>query len=421
MKTTILSLLFSLATLSALGQGTAIRSSSGRGTNTTLVNPTNSNLRVTGNVLVDGTSTFSNNVTVNGLFVVNNSSGFRATGLGTATAVGFVGTSGGNAFVGNAQSLTNIMDGSALTNVSGLSAGVTNQWKTDATNAASGQTIYASNLVSGGQIPIGTLLAGTTNGNAGGGLIETIGTQRWRTYNGNLLTNLDAASTNKTISGATLAGSWTNSGAVLTGGFAWTNYATGAWMTYTNGVLTIGPTNAAATITLNGTSGNVIASLFNGGTVTTNSATLTSGAIQLGNGGRGITNATPSIVFGLFSGNGSAPTAVAVDSGTVTNVTVSGTDSRFEVNYGIAKVITGNGANSGTTNLVTVTYSQVYPTIPKPQITPYNFGGLKLNFDYMGHFPSSMTTSNFVISGQCVVTTVPNSTTNCSFLVTLGL
>jgi len=77
------------------------------------------------------TSTFSNNVTVNGLFVINNSSGLRVSNLGVVTAVSFNGTSGGNAFIGNAQALTNIMDGSALTNVSGLSAGVTNQWLGD--------------------------------------------------------------------------------------------------------------------------------------------------------------------------------------------------------------------------------------------------------------------------------------------------
>ena len=51
----------------------------------------------------------------------------------------------------------------------------------------------ASNLVSGGQIPVGTLFAATTNGNTGGFLLETINSTRYRTFNALALTNLSGS------------------------------------------------------------------------------------------------------------------------------------------------------------------------------------------------------------------------------------
>ncbi len=62
------------------------------------------------------------------------------------------------------------------------------------TGNGAGLTNYASsNLNANSQIPIGSLFAATTNGNAGGFLLETISGTRYRTYNGALLTNVDVS------------------------------------------------------------------------------------------------------------------------------------------------------------------------------------------------------------------------------------
>jgi len=67
----------------------------------------------------------------------------------------------------------------------------------------SGATGYAaSNLTVGGQVPVGGIAAGLTNGNQGGYLLELIGLNRWRTYNGALLTGILASAVSGTPAGA---------------------------------------------------------------------------------------------------------------------------------------------------------------------------------------------------------------------------
>lgn len=63
--------------------------------------------------------------------------------------------------------------------------------------------------------------------------------------------------TNPVISGATQTGIWTNIGMVTTGGARETNYATGNWLSQSNGTLTLGGSNTPATITLTGASGGI--------------------------------------------------------------------------------------------------------------------------------------------------------------------
>ncbi|PWU18907.1 MAG: hypothetical protein C5B50_07775 [Verrucomicrobia bacterium] len=85
---------------------------------------------------------------------------------------------------------------------------------------------------------------------------------------GNGLTNLNAGNftsgtvpeavlTNAAASGLTLDGITTNRGSVWTGGLRNTNFATGNWITLTNGAATLGPTNAGANVTLDGVLGNI--------------------------------------------------------------------------------------------------------------------------------------------------------------------
>jgi hypothetical protein len=147
-------------------------------------------------------------------------------------------------------------------------APLTNKLDTDlrAALAQTNATLYASNIVSGGQLPLGTVSTGLSA--QAGPFLTTNGAARSYSYNGVLFTNLDAGGTNKTISGATFVGASTNApGAKLTGGFSWTNFSTGTWMTYTNGVLTMGPTNAPANVTLSSVGTIASSGNINGGNI----------------------------------------------------------------------------------------------------------------------------------------------------------
>jgi len=221
----------------------------------------------------------------------------------------------------------------ALAQTNQVTAGVSNQWRveiTGATNkldtdlraalAQTNATLYASNLVSGGQIPVGTLFDYTTTNEPGWLLVTSSGT-RHRTFDGGSLTGILASAlsyqtvtTNNAVlssgrlqvgNGARGVQDATASGAVSINAdgtattlaqlqtlgcsnlcfykwkFSWSNsfrnnnelwwnvgrwycvslnLATGNWVTITNGNITLGPTNAVAKITLNGTSGDVLSS-----------------------------------------------------------------------------------------------------------------------------------------------------------------
>jgi len=85
----------------------------------------------------------------------------------------------GGAFTGNASGLTNI-------NASNLTGG-------PITNASSG-TFYASNAISGGNFPDGTVTQGITNNAAGSlYLMSDSSGNRWRTQDGQSFTNLNAS------------------------------------------------------------------------------------------------------------------------------------------------------------------------------------------------------------------------------------
>jgi hypothetical protein len=187
---------------------------------------------------------------------------FNIDGFGIVTATAFVGD--GSGLTGLPTNIaTNDTRALRLTNAANVFAG----------DGSGLTTLTASNLSSGSQIPIGTLFDYTTN--EAGWLLISSGSpaSRHRTFNGNALTNIPIAalatapltnanttqtSTNQVITGATFAGSSTNvSGAVHTGGRIETNYATGNWAQTTNGIFTLGPTNAAANITQNGQTGGV--------------------------------------------------------------------------------------------------------------------------------------------------------------------
>lgn len=128
--------------------------------------------------------------------------------------------------------------------------------------------------------------------------------------NGSGLTNLNASAlASGTVPGARLTGTgitnvWRDGGSnsgvqtnldggVLTGGRLHTNYATGKWIRETNGIITLGPTNAAATITLDGSTGAATFGTINFGTFLriTNTAQASSYA-DVGQNGS-ITNVGP--------------------------------------------------------------------------------------------------------------------------------
>jgi hypothetical protein len=70
-----------------------------------------------------------------------------------------------------------------------------------------------------------------------------------------------SSGTNMWLEGGSRSGIFTNyGGGLMTGGRIHTNYSTGNWIGETNGIITLGPTNDAAKITLTGSSGNITTS-----------------------------------------------------------------------------------------------------------------------------------------------------------------
>jgi hypothetical protein len=174
----------------------------------------------------------------------------------------------------------------------------TNGWTQLSTKDASG-SIRVSNGTFSGTATVSNLTA--TVANLSSAAIHTLTIDNplsgYFTGDGNGLTNLNL--TNKVISGATFSGVSTNlASAYHTGGRLESNLVTGNWNNASNGVITLGPTNAAATITLNGPSGVITATTFSGA-----GTSLTGTAASLSIGGNAVT----------------ATAATYVSTGTLTN------------------------------------------------------------------------------------------------------
>lgn len=127
-----------------------------------------------------------------------------------------------------------------------------------------------------------------------------------------------SAMTNGTISGPTLVGTVTNTGSTYwTGGEIRTNYATGNWMKYTNGVSSWGLSNNGATITADGTIGVITIA----GTAPSLSLTPSGGgSVNVGVGGSTNLLIDKPVTATSFSGIGTSLTALnasALTSGTV--------------------------------------------------------------------------------------------------------
>jgi len=219
------------------GSGSGISTNGGTGTNNIFTKPT----------IVDGLYSFSGNVTstvpgtltligpnytntsdANGNFTSPASANYG----GTVTAAG--GFSGpGTSLTGTAASLTAGLVSSISGNSLTLNQ-VTNPFSANPTlhvsidGVAGG--VAASNVTSGGQIPIGTLFDYTTN-EAGGYLLETSGSpaSRHRTFDAESLTNL--ISTN--ISSRAVYATNLTSGVVVDATIPYQNFATNADMTVT--------------------------------------------------------------------------------------------------------------------------------------------------------------------------------------------
>lgn len=205
-------------------------------------------------------------------------------------------------------------------------------------------SIYASNVLSGGQIPLGTVSTGLSA--VAGPFLTTNGVARSYSFNGGGLTNVTAAAvsngvgiTNATLAGPTIVGIVTNTGNTFwTGGETRTNYSTGNWMKYTNGVSSWGLSNNGATITADGVIGVITLS---GPAPSFALKPNSGGEIDIGVGGSTNLIINAPIAATSFSGSGAALTGV-VDSTGLTNVARLNAANTFTA----AQTFSGTASNS---------------------------------------------------------------------------